>query len=108
MPLGVEPLRILEEIFPAHGGAVVDEDGEGVCRPLFAVCEEGIAFLTAAEADACWWPEAEGFFDDGEGVGEVVDEVGVVAEEVRGGGGVSAEDGIVFFSEGVEDLGVFA
>lgn len=108
MPLGIEPLCILEEIFPAHGGAVVDEDGEGVRGPFFAVCEEGLAFLAAAEADACWGPEAEGFFDDGEGVGEVVYEVGVVAEEVRGGGGVGAKDCVVFFSEGVEDLGVFA
>jgi hypothetical protein len=106
--LGIEPLRILEEIFAAHGGAVVDEDGEGVGGPFFAVCEEGLVWLAAAEADACWGPEAEGFFDDGEGVREVVDEVGVVAEDGCGGGGVGAENGVMFFSEGVEDLGVFA
>jgi hypothetical protein len=108
VPLGVEPLCVLEKIFPAHGCAVVDEDGEGVCRPFFAVREESLLWLAAAEADACWGPEAEGFFDDGEGVREVVDEVGVVAEEVCRGGGDSAEEGIVFFSEGVEDLGMFA
>jgi hypothetical protein len=108
VPLGVEPLCVLEKIFPAHGRAVVDEDGEGVCRPFFAVREESLLWLAAAETDACWGPEAESFFDDGEGVWEIVDEVGVVAEEVCRFGGVSAEEGGVFMSESVEDLGVFA
>jgi septum formation inhibitor MinC len=67
-----------------------------------------LIWLAAAETDACWRPEAEGFFDDGKGVGEVVDQVRIVAEEIRGGGGVRAQEGVVFFSEGVEDVGVFA
>lgn len=108
MPFGIEPLCVLEEIFAAHGRAVVDEDGERVCGPFLAVREEFLLWLAPAEADACWGPEAEGFLDDGERVWEIVDEVGVVAEEVCRGGGVSAEEGIVFFSKGVEDLGMFA
>jgi hypothetical protein len=106
--LRIESLRIFEEVFTAHGRAVIDEDGEGVRGPFFAVREEGLIWLAAAEADACWGPEAESFFDDGEGVREVVDEVGVVAEEVCRCGGVRAEEGGVFFSEGVEDLGMLA
>jgi hypothetical protein len=108
VPLGIEPLRILEEIFPTHGGAVVNKNREGIRGPFFAVCEDSLVWLAAPETDPGRRPQAEGFFNDGEGVGQVVDEVGVATKDICGDGGLSAKEGLVLFSESVEDLGMLA
>lgn len=73
MSFGIEPLRVFEEVLAAHCGAVVYQDCEGVGRPLGAVGGfQSLGWLAGAEAYACGWPEAEGFFDNSEGVVQVV------------------------------------
>lgn len=65
-------------------GAVISADGEVWLA------------LTGGGSDR---EEAQGFFDDGEGIGELVDEVRRFREEGRSGGEVRCKEGVVFSAE---------
>lgn len=108
MPLGVESVSVLEEVFPPHGGAVIDENGEGVCWPFLAVGLEGFTGLAPTQTDTRRRPEAQRLFDDGQGVGEAVDKAVVLMEPRCGSGGVGSQDCVVLFPGSVENFGVVA
>lgn len=81
-------------------GLVDDPDGEGVRgeRGGGVRGREGEAGLAFAEGGG-WGEETEGFADDGGGVGEFIEEVGVRGDEGGGAGKVGAEDGGEFVGE---------
>lgn len=58
--------------------------------------------LFASAHRACGREEAQHFSDDGEGVGEFVEEVGGASEEVWGEVEVGAEDDVVFVPDPTE------
>ena len=107
MALWVEAVRVLEELLAVHDGEVVDHHDERVGRVEVAVggCD-GLVGVTFARAEAGGRPETEDFLDDGEGVGDAGEEVGIFAEELRSGSRVFAEDVVVFHAELVEGFGV--
>ena len=107
MAFRVEAVRVLEKLLAVHDGEVVDHHDERVGRVEVAVggCD-GLVGVTFARAEAGGRPETEDFLDDGEGVGDAVEEVGVFTEELCSGSRVFAEDVVVFRAELVEGFGV--
>lgn len=87
-----------------EGDGPDEEVGGGVGPPGVRICD-GVFGVADAHC-AGGGPEAQGFFDDGEGVVQLVDDVGVGADDVCCGGGVGAEDLVVFGAEFGEDVGV--
>ncbi len=68
--------------------------------------EERYVPLFAAAHRADRREEAQHFFDDGEGVGEFVEELRGASEEVWDAVEVGAEDGVVFVPDPSEGCGV--
>lgn len=108
MALGVEPLGVLEQVLAPHGGAVVDEDGEGVGRPFLAVLFQVLTRLSAPQADPRWRPESQNLLDYCESVAEIVDELGIRSEHICGARGVFAKECLVLLPNSLENIGVLA
>lgn len=109
MAIRVEPVCFLEEVFATHGRTVIHQDGERVGRVSLAVrCRDGLVGAAVSETDTCGWPETKRFFDNGESVGKVLNEVGILLEEVGGCRGVFAKEVVVLGTDALEDFGVLA
>lgn len=107
MAFRVEAVRVLEKLLAVHDGEVVDHHNERVGGVEAAVGScNGLVGVTFSRAETGGGPETEDFLDDGEGVGDAVEEVGVFTEELCSGSRVFAEDVVVFRAELVEGFGV--
>lgn len=94
------------QIRTAVDGLADDPDVEALGRQAAAVGrghEE--SFFAAADAGG-GREEPQGFFDDGEGVVELVEDVGVLADDGAGFVDLGTEDGVEFFAEFGVDGGV--
>jgi hypothetical protein len=106
--LGQEALGIVEQILAAVRSAVVDKDCEWVRGPRLAFVVQVLARKTLAETDTRRRPQAQSLLDHGQGVRQVVHQVGVLAQHSRSSHDVGTENVIVFVADTLKDLGVLA
>ena len=81
-----------------------DHEAVGWVLATVGVCDEEIWF--AATGAGGGWEEAEGLFDDGESVWELVEDVGFFGHKRRRFGEIEPEDVVVLGAEQLESCGV--